>query len=175
MPLLLFWLAVRQPRRSSTWSWRRRNRRKTRCTTFSIGHARIAAILNNAREKDIDWSQGDVSLLVDPNELALIRKMVLLPELVESMARTLEPHHLPHYALELATAFHWFYENCRVLSSNPDDYPSYLSAAEAGGGRPDRPLQDPLSHGNGSPRAHVASGTRWDGRLPQLDCLTRCP
>ena len=91
------------------------------------GHARIAAILNNAREKDIDWSQGDVSLLVDPNELALIRKMVLLPELVESMARTLEPHHLPHYALELATAFHWFYENCRVLSSNPDDYPLTLA------------------------------------------------
>jgi arginyl-tRNA synthetase len=37
------------------------------------------------------------------------------------MARSLEPHHLPHYAMELATAFHWFYENCRVVSSNPED------------------------------------------------------
>ena len=91
------------------------------------GHARIAGILSNARQKGIDWSQGDVSLLKDPTELALIRKMLLLPELVESMARTLEPHHLPHYALDLATAFHWFYENCRVLSSDPGDYPLTLA------------------------------------------------
>ena len=91
------------------------------------GHARIAGILKNAGEQSIDWSEGDVSLLTDPTELALIRKMVLLPELVESMARTLEPHHLPHYALELATSFHWFYENCRVLSSDPADYPVTLA------------------------------------------------
>ena len=91
------------------------------------GHARIAGILSNARDQGIDWSQGNLSLLTDPTELALIRKMVALPELVESMARTLEPHHLPHYALELATAFHWFYENCRVLSSDTADYPLTLA------------------------------------------------
>ena len=91
------------------------------------GHARIAGILGNAREQGIDWSEGDLSLLTDATELALIRKMVLLPELVESVARTLEPHHLPHYALDLATAFHWFYENCRVLSSDPADYPLTLA------------------------------------------------
>ena len=91
------------------------------------GHARIAGILGNARDQSTDWSSGDVSMLTDPSELALIRKMVQLPELVESMARTLEPHHLPHYALELATAFHWFYENCRVLSSDPKDYSMTLA------------------------------------------------
>ena len=91
------------------------------------GHARIAGILNNARAQGIDWTDGDVSLLTHPSEVALVRKMLLLPELVENMARTLEPHHLPHYALELATAFHWFYENCRVLSSNPEDYPMTLA------------------------------------------------
>ena len=90
-------------------------------------HARICSILSNAREQCIEWSGGDVSLLTDPNELALIRKMVLLPELVESMARILEPHHLPHYALELAAAFHWFYENCRVLSSDPTHLPLTLA------------------------------------------------
>jgi arginyl-tRNA synthetase len=42
--------------------------------------------------------------------------MLVLPELVETMAATLEPHHLPHYAQELATAFHWFYQRCRVVS-----------------------------------------------------------
>ncbi len=84
-------------------------------------HARNASILNLARSQNIDWSQGNVTLLNDPSELGLIRTMIRLPELVEHMARTLEPHHLPHYAMELATAFHGFYENCRVISSLPED------------------------------------------------------
>ena len=85
------------------------------------GHARIASILNSAREQNIDWSPGDVSLLTHPSELSLIRTMLRLPELVEQMARALEPHQLPHYTMELATAFHWFYENCRVISSHEED------------------------------------------------------
>jgi arginyl-tRNA synthetase len=88
---------------------------------IQYAHARNAGILNLARQRNIDWSQGDVALLNDPNELNLIRAMLRLPELVEQVARTLEPHHLPHYALDLATAFHWFYENCRVLSARPED------------------------------------------------------
>ena len=84
-------------------------------------HARNASILDLARSRDIDWSQGDVSLLNHPSELALIRSMLRLPELVEQMAKALEPHHLPHYTMELATAFHGFYENCRVVSANPED------------------------------------------------------
>ena len=88
---------------------------------LQYGYSRIASILNNAHERGIDWSEGDVSLLQHPAELAVIRKLLVLPELVENMARNLEPHHLPHYTLELATAFHSFYENCRVLSSDPAD------------------------------------------------------
>ena len=88
---------------------------------IQYAHARNFSILNLARSRNIDWSQGDVSLLTDPNELTLIRTMIRLPELVEQMARSLEPHHLPHYAMELATAFHWFYENCRVISANAED------------------------------------------------------
>ena len=84
-------------------------------------HARNASILSLARSRDIDWSQGDITLLDHPSELALVRTMIRLPELVDQMARTLQPHHLPHYATELATAFHWFYENCRVISANPED------------------------------------------------------
>ena len=88
---------------------------------IQYAHARNVSILNLARSRNIDWSGGDVSLLTDPNELNLIRTMIRLPELVDQMARELEPHHLPHYAMELATAFHWFYENCRVISANADD------------------------------------------------------
>ncbi len=84
-------------------------------------HARITSILGLARERGIDYSDGDVALLTHDAELALIRKMVSLPELIEMMAANLEPHHLPHYSLELATAFHWFYQQCRVVSSEPAD------------------------------------------------------
>ncbi|MDA1127884.1 MAG: arginine--tRNA ligase [Chloroflexi bacterium] len=90
-------------------------------------HARNASILKLARERNIDWSTGDVSLLTDPSELELIRSMLRLPELVTQMAATLEPHHLPHYAMDLANAFHGFYENCRVVSSNEED--NAISAA----------------------------------------------
>ena len=88
---------------------------------IQYAHARNSSILNLARSRDIDWSGGDVALLNHPSELALIRAMLRLPELVEDMARTLEPHHLPHYTMELANSFHVFYENCRVVSSNPED------------------------------------------------------
>ncbi len=81
-------------------------------------HARIASIMRLAKERDIDYSDGDISLLGDDAEIALIRKMLLLPELVETAARNLEPHWLPYYAMELATAFHWFYQQCRVVSTD---------------------------------------------------------
>jgi arginyl-tRNA synthetase len=90
-------------------------------------HARNASILNLARERKIDWSSGDVSLLTHPAELELIRAMLRLPELVDQMARALEPHHLPHYATDLANSFHNFYENCRVVSSKEED--NAISAA----------------------------------------------
>jgi arginyl-tRNA synthetase len=81
-------------------------------------HARIAGILAQAAERFPDFSGGDVSLLAHEAELALIRRMLRLPELVEAMATTLEPHQLPYYAMDLATAFHDFYEKCRVLSDD---------------------------------------------------------
>ena len=86
-------------------------------------YARIAGILRLAEDRGIQYGDADVALLTHEAELALIRKMLALPELVEMMARNLEPHHLPHYAVELATAFHWFYQQCRVVSSAPEDLP----------------------------------------------------
>lgn len=87
---------------------------------IQYAHARIAGILRNAQEQGIDYEDADLLPLVDQAELALIRKMVQLPELIDIMSETLEPHHLPHYAVELAMAFHWFYQQCRVLSEDLD-------------------------------------------------------
>jgi arginyl-tRNA synthetase len=81
-------------------------------------HARIASILRLAEERNIDYAQGDVALLVMEPELTLIRGMIQLPEIIEMAARNLEPHHLPYYAQELATVFHSFYKQCRVVSAD---------------------------------------------------------
>jgi arginyl-tRNA synthetase len=81
-------------------------------------HARIASILRLAEDRGIEKIDGDVSLLTTEPELTLIRKMLLLPEMVETIAQTLEPHHLTYYAQDLATAFHAFYKNCRVVTDD---------------------------------------------------------
>ncbi len=81
-------------------------------------HARIAGILAQATERGLDLHGGDVGLLKEDAELDLVRKMLRLPELIEQIALTNEPHQLPYYATEMATAFHDFYEKCRVLSDD---------------------------------------------------------
>ncbi len=85
---------------------------------IQYAHARIASILKVAEEKGVSSDGGDVSLLTAEPELTLIRKMMLLPEIVETIAQTLEPHHLTYYAQELATAFHVFYKECRVVTDD---------------------------------------------------------
>jgi arginyl-tRNA synthetase len=94
-------------------------------------HARIASILRLAQQRGIDYRDGDVSLLTTDPELALIRKLLLLPEIVEIVAHTLEPHHLTYYAQDLATIFHSFYKQCRVISRNEALTKARLKLVEA--------------------------------------------
>jgi len=94
-------------------------------------HARIASILRLAQQRGIDYGDGDISLLSSEPELALIRKMLLLPEIVEIVAHTLEPHHLTYYAQDLATVFHSFYKQCRVISRNEALTKARLKLVEA--------------------------------------------
>lgn len=87
---------------------------------IQYAHARICSILRNAAERGLDYAGGDVGHLGHPAELRLIRRLIQLPELVENAAQTLEPHHFPHYALDLADEFHGFYEQCRVISEDAE-------------------------------------------------------
>jgi arginyl-tRNA synthetase len=85
-------------------------------------HARIASIRRYAA--DLGWAletRGDVSLLTHESELALIRKMLELQEVISLAATQLAPHHLSFYAKELATAFHAFYRDCRVVDQEQSE------------------------------------------------------
>ncbi len=92
-------------------------------------HVRCAGIFRKWAEAggapDADaWA--DLSLLTHESELAFLRKALELPEVIELMVLSTEPHHIAFYAYELAAAFHPAYENCRVLN---DDVPEPLRHA----------------------------------------------
>jgi arginyl-tRNA synthetase len=81
-------------------------------------HARISSIMRLVEEKNINFSGGDTGLLTAESELTLIRKLLNFPELLEMATITSEPHHLAYYAQELATTFHAFYKDCRVVTDD---------------------------------------------------------
>jgi arginyl-tRNA synthetase len=87
-------------------------------------HARMASILRTADERGFPrerWADANLALIGHPAELALLRKMAELAEVIEKAALQLATHHLAFYASELATSFHAFYRDCRVISSDPAD------------------------------------------------------
>jgi arginyl-tRNA synthetase len=98
---------------------------------IQYAHARIASILRLAEERGITSADGDVSLLTTEPELVLIRKLLLLPEMIDVVVQTLEPHHLTYYAQDLATSFHSFYKLCRVVSDDETLSKARLKLVEA--------------------------------------------
>jgi len=82
------------------------------------GHARIASIFRKAEDEGASPAGGDVSLLTHPAELELIRQMLRLQETVAHCTEHLAPHPLTYYAQDLATSFHAFYRDCRVVSED---------------------------------------------------------
>ena len=59
-------------------------------------------------------------MLTHPSELELIRKLADFPVIVRDAALALEPHRLTRFAGELASLFHIFYTNCRVLAQEEE-------------------------------------------------------
>ena len=80
-------------------------------------HARIASVLRNAADLGIDWhaTPYDSELLDHVREGELLRALADYPAVVASAAELREPHRVPRYLESLATAYHRFYDACRVL------------------------------------------------------------
>jgi arginyl-tRNA synthetase len=84
-------------------------------------HARIKSILKALAQDNIptEVKSADLSLLVEPAELDLIRDLSRLPEEIRQAALQRDPSRLSRYASQVATAFHKFYTECRIKDAAP--------------------------------------------------------
>ncbi len=86
-------------------------------------HARISSVLRNAAALGIDFEVADFQpeLLDHEQESLLLGALAEYPRVVASAAELREPHRVARYLEDLATAYHKFYDSCRVLPRGDED------------------------------------------------------
>ena len=103
-------------------------------------HARIASILRKAADAGMAAPAADDArlpallsgVLAGAPEAQLARQIARLPEIVEDAATAEETHGITAYATELATTFHAFYRDARVIDeAEPDRSAGRLALAAA--------------------------------------------
>ena len=85
------------------------------------GFARLCAIMRQAEEKGLtipEFSEVDSTLLVEPEELKLLKTMSGFPQAMETSALDLAPHKIIFYLMELAGQLHSYYNKHKVLTDN---------------------------------------------------------
>ncbi len=80
-------------------------------------HARISSVLRNATDLGIDWrsAEFDAAQLSHEKELELLGALGEFARTINTAAELREPHRVARYLEDLATYYHRFYDNCRVL------------------------------------------------------------
>ena len=85
-------------------------------------HARISSIIRKAVENgmaDVQWDETAIARLLELEEIQLIKTLAEYPETVATSAEKLEPHRITFFLMNLAAAFHAYYNKHRVLSEDP--------------------------------------------------------
>ena len=84
-------------------------------------HARIKSIFETARERGSapDFGNVRLELLESPEDMNLVKKLSVYPEILEAAAVNFEPHRITYYLQELAGEFHSFYNKSRVITEEP--------------------------------------------------------
>ena len=95
-------------------------------------HARICAMLRNAKELGISYGLEFYSpqLLTHERERELIGLLAQYPKVVASAAEMRQPHRVARYIEEVAGQYHRFYNDCRVLPLG-DEKPTDLNSSRA--------------------------------------------
>ena len=95
-------------------------------------HARICAVLRNAKDLGIDFGNDFYApeLLVHQQERELIGLLAEYPRIVASAAQMRQPHRVARFIEELAAQYHRFYNDCRVLPMG-DEKPGKLNSTRA--------------------------------------------
>lgn len=86
-------------------------------------HARICSIIRLLQEEGVTvkpFAEINPDVLKEKEELELLGKLCELPEEIRMAAETREPAKITRYVIDLATAFHAFYNACRVKSDNKE-------------------------------------------------------
>ena len=82
-------------------------------------HARICSILRFAEEQGVCIPDtADLSVLEADEEMAVIKKLLEFPEVISKATQFFEPHRLTSYLRDVATVFHRFYHNHRVVTDD---------------------------------------------------------
>jgi arginyl-tRNA synthetase len=95
-------------------------------------HARICAVLRNAKDLSIPYGVNSyqADLLTHDRERELLGSLAEFPRVVASAAELRQPHRIARYIEELATLYHGFYNDCRVLPLG-DESPSAIHSSRA--------------------------------------------
>jgi arginyl-tRNA synthetase len=84
-------------------------------------HARVRSLHRQAAEQGIavpPWGEVDLSPLTEPEEQALIKRLLDFPHVTEGAATALEPHRVAYWLSELAGLFHPYYKTHRVIQDD---------------------------------------------------------
>lgn len=115
------------PEKSITFKWEQAlDFEKQGAPFIQYAHARTCSILEKAKP-----GRFDTAVLKEKEEVALIKKMAMLPYVVEIAARDLKPHMVAGYARELAETFNQFYRYVPVLSAEPELREARLALVDA--------------------------------------------
>jgi len=89
------------------------------------------ASASDGQAKETDYKDANLTLLTEPEEISLIKKLTAFPEIIDEVGENFQIQRLPYYAVDLANGLHSFYEKHRVLNVEEELSASRLALLEA--------------------------------------------
>ena len=86
---------------------------------LQYAYARICNIIRYGENQGFKFSEKfDPTLLNESSEIKLLKLMSNFPTMMETALETLEPQTIAIYLQDLASSFHKFYGNCKVITND---------------------------------------------------------